>query len=40
VGTVQAETQSRVERRKAALAAGGRIDEKGLGSANLARVNR
>jgi NodT family efflux transporter outer membrane factor (OMF) lipoprotein len=40
LGTVQAETQSRVDAVKLLLAAGGHIDEKRLGSANLARVNR
>jgi NodT family efflux transporter outer membrane factor (OMF) lipoprotein len=40
LGTVQAETQRRVNAVKLLLAAGGHIDEKLLGSANLVRVNR
>jgi NodT family efflux transporter outer membrane factor (OMF) lipoprotein len=40
LGTVQAETQSRVDAVKLLLAAGGHIDEKRLGGAKLSRVHR
>jgi NodT family efflux transporter outer membrane factor (OMF) lipoprotein len=40
LGIVQAETQSYVDTVKLLLAAGGHVDEKRLGGANLSRVNR